>query len=110
MSTECSTYLEAANSDPSTGAAADNIQNGASNADLRWGRYLQQCSLTNTSHLHLDFGGNVNPPTYAGPSGHYGRQQQSSPFNRYPVFLAPSPRTIKETFWFIMLIPAFLPL
>ena len=87
---------------------ADDIQNNAPNADLRWAQYLHQCSLKNTPLLHLNFGGNGSPPTYAGPSNHYGQQQHSSPLNCYPVFSA-SPRTVLVILWAITLIPAFLP-
>lgn len=90
------------------GAAAEDIRNGAPHADRRWAGYLQQCSLTNTPRFHPYFDGSLNPPTYAGPSGHHGNQRHRSPTNNYPVIPLASSRMFRVIPWTIMLILALL--
>ena len=80
---------------------SDDILNDAPDADLRWARYLQQCSHRHTLHLHRHFDGNGIPPTYAGPSD----QQYTSPISHYPAFPSAASRTFRVITW-----PLCLPL
>ena len=74
------------------GSASDDIQNDTSKTDLRWARYLQQCSITNIPQLHPNIDGNGNPSMHAGPSNHYGNQLHSST-NNYSVVSSASSGT-----------------
>jgi hypothetical protein len=90
------------------GSASDDILNSPSDADLRWARYLQQSSLTNTLHLHPNFAMNGGPLAYAGPSDHYGNQQHT-PVNDYPAFSSVPPRMFESFPWAIALSLFFCP-